>query len=188
MTDFTFLIGKYTEDGLEKELAGLLAAAQIKAAPKDDKKKRMAVILPAVMAAVGVYLIIAGVRRVNTLFLVVGVLAIAGGAYYLWSSRSAQAQRPVARRLLSSLNAIESSNKAAVLFSEDGLTIRAKNNEASITYADISAAAESKRLYALLHQGAVTVLQKKDLVGKTPADFSAYLAEKTAQRYLKLEK
>ena len=116
MTDFTFLIGKYTEDGLEKELAGLLAAAQIKAAPKDDKKKRMAVILPAVMAAVGVYLIIAGVRRVNTLFLVVGVLAIAGGAYYLWSSRSAQAQRPVAKRLLSSLNAIESSNKAAVLF------------------------------------------------------------------------
>lgn len=188
MTDFTFLIGKYTDDGLEKELAGLLAEAQTKAAPKDDKKKRMAVVLPIVMAAVGVYLIITGVRKVSALFLVVGTLAIIGGVYYAWSSRSAQAQRPVAKRLLSSLNAIESSNKAAVLFSEDGLTIRAKNNEASITYADISAAAESKRLYALLHQGAVTVLQKKDLVGKTPADFSAYLAEKTAQRYLKLEK
>ena len=188
MTDFTFLIGKYTDDGLEKELAGLLAEAQTKAAPKDDKKKWMAVVLPIVMAAVGVYLIITGVRKVSALFLVVGALAIIGGVYYAWSSRSTQAQRPVAKRLLTSLNAIEASNKAAVLFSDDGMTIRAKNNEAGIKYSDITAAAESKRLYALLHQGAVTVLQKRDLVGKTPEGFTAYITEKIDGRYLKQEK
>ena len=188
MTDFTFLIGKYTDDGLEKELAGLLAEAQTKAAPKDDKKKRMALVLPVVMLAVGVYLIVAGVRKMSALFLVVGVLAVIGGAYYAWSSRSAQAQRPVAKRLLQSLNAIETSNKAAVQFSDDGMIIRAKNNEAGVKYSDITAAAESNRLYALLHQGAVTVLQKRDLVGKTPEEFTAYIMEKTEGRYLKQEK
>lgn len=188
MTDYTFLIGKYTDKGLEKELADLLAAAQAKAAPKDDKKKRMALILPIVMLLVGVYLVVAGLRDEKIPFWVGGALAIVGGAYYAWMSRSAAAQRPVAKRLLQSLNSIETSNKAAVVFSESGMTIRAKSNEASVSYSDISVAAESLRLYALLHQGAATVLQKHDLVGKDPEAFTAYLIEKTDGRYIRQAK
>lgn len=185
MTDYTFLIGKYTDKGLEAELAGLLAAAKEKSAPQTANKKRFALIFSVVMLLAGIYLIVTGVRGARPPFWLVGAIAIIGGGYYAWSCRRAAAERPAAKRLFSSLNAIEASNKAAVLFSDDGITIRAKNKEASISYADVSAAAESRRLYVLLHQGAATVLQKRDLVGKSPAAFSSYLAEKLPDRYLK---
>ncbi len=184
MTDYTFLIGKYTDKGLETELAGLLAAGKEASAPQPANKKRLALILPVVMLLVGVYLIVAGVRGARPPFWMGGAIAVIGGAYYAWSSRRTEAERPAAKTLLKSLNAIESSNRAAVLFSDDGMTIRAKNNEVVVPYADVSAAAESRRLYVILHQGAATVLQKQDLLGKTPAAFSGYLAERLPGRYL----
>ncbi len=186
MTDYTFLIGKYTDKDLEKELAGLLAAAQAKAAPQSGKKKWMGLVFGVVMLLLGVYLLITALRD-GHVSICIGIALVIVGVSYLdlvWICRAATAQRPVAKRLLQSLNSIEASNQAAVVFSEDGMSIRAKDNEASVSYSDISAAAASARLYVLLHQGAATVLQKRDLLDKDPETFTAYLIDKIDGRFI----
>lgn len=188
MTDYTFVIGKYAGEKLEQELTALLCRTQSVAAAGFSKKKPAAKILPPLLALLGVYLIVQGAMKKSPGFLAVGVLAIMGGFCYFWLNRPESGMRALAKQLLSSLNAIESSSRAAVLFDDEGATIRAKNNEVKIAYDDVAAAGASERLFILIHDRAATVLQKCDLVAGSAEAFEAYLREKTTKRFVTLEK
>lgn len=188
MTDYTFSIGKYTGDKLQQELTELLRKTQTVAAAGFTKTKKSAKIVPPLLALVGVYLIVQGVKKASPGFWTVGILAILGGFCYFWLNLPSSGMRALAKQLLASLNAIESSSHPAVLFDEAGATIRAKNNEVKIAYDDVAAAGESERLFVLIHGRAATVLQKRDLVGANTEAFEAYLREKTGGRFVKLEK
>ena len=75
-------------------------------------------------------------------------------------------EKPSARTLLKSLNAIETSQKAMVRLRDDGVTITARRGENHVDYDQITAAAQTEDLIVLRQGRSVTVVQMSDLVGK----------------------
>ena len=177
--DFTFLIGKYDEKRLTPQLAQALAATKAAEAGADPEKRaagqrRSRVFVAVFMIVLGAVLIYAGVTNpaINrAIYLPVAAAAILASIYMILTRREAAwgMEKPSARTLLKSLNAIETSQKATVRLRNDGVTITAKRGENHVDYDQITAAAQTKDLIVLRQGRSVTVLQLSDLVGKDAA-------------------
>ena len=174
--DFTFLIGKYDEKRLTPQLAQALAATKsVEAGAAPEKRaagqRRSRVFVAIFMIVLGAVLIYAGITNpaINrAIYLPVAAAAILASIYMIVTRREAAwgMEKPSARTLLKSLNAIETSQKAAVRLRDDGVTITAKRGENHVDYDQITAAAQTEDLIVLRQGRSVTVLQLSDLVGK----------------------
>ena len=174
--DFTFLIGKYDEKRLTPQLAQALAATKAAEAGADPEKRavgqrRRRVFVAAFMIVLAAVMIYAGITNpaINrAIYLPVAAAAILASIYMIVTRREAAwgMEKPSARTLLKSLNAIETSQKAAVRLRDDGITIAARRGENHVDYDQITAAAQTKDLIVLRRGRSVTVLQLSDLVGK----------------------
>lgn len=178
MNEWTFVIGPYSEKGLEKELARALAACRQAAATQAARRRAKLDVLRraaggVICLAAGVWLLAGSEAKVMTAF--AALLAVLGIVLLVRALRPAylEQSRP-AKALLGSLNQIESSQRARVQLSGDGMTICAAGHSAAVPLERIEAAACAARLCVLLHDGAATVLQKRDLVSGT---FEAFAGE-----------
>ena len=174
--DFTFMIGKYDEKRLTPQLAQALAATKAAEAGADPEKRaagqrrsRVFVsIFMIVLAAVMIYAAATNPAINRVIYLPVAAAAILASIYMILTRREAAwgMEKPSARTLLKSLNAIETSQKAMVRLRDDGVTITAKRGENHVDYDQITAAAQTEDLIVLRQGRSVTVVQMSDLVGK----------------------
>ena len=167
------MIGKYDEKHLTQQLAQALAATKAAEAGADPEKRaagqrrsRVFVsIFMIVLAAVMIYAAVTNPSINRVIYLPVAAAAI---LYMILTRREAAwgMEKPSARTLLKSLNAIETSQKAMVRLRDDGVTITAKRGENHVDYDQITAAAQTEDLIVLRQGRSVTVVQMSDLVGK----------------------
>lgn len=181
MKTFTFLISPYTDPQLPKELAQALAAARRAAASDAARKKARTDTLRraaggVVCLAVGVWLLVDG--KAGAMLVLAALLALLGAVLLARALGPAyHAQKKPANALLKSLNQIESTQKARVQFSGETMTISAGGHSTAVPLQQLEAAAITPRLCVLLHGGAATVLQKRDLVAEDFAAFAAALRQ-----------
>ncbi len=170
------MIGKYDEKHLTQQLAQALAATKAAEAGADPEKRaagqrrsRVFVsIFMIVLAAVMIYAAVTNPAINRVIYLPVAAAAILASIYMILTRREAAwgMEKPSARTLLKSLNAIETSQKAMVRLRDDGVTITAKRGENHVDYDQITAAAQTEDLIVLRQGRSVTVVQMSDLVGK----------------------
>ena len=170
------MIGKYDEKRLTPQLAQALAATKAAEAGADPEKRaagqrrsRVFVsIFMIVLAAVMIYAAATNPAMNRAIYLPVAAAAILASIYMILTRREAAwgMEKPSARTLLKSLNAIETSQKAMVRLRDDGVTITAKRGENHVDYDQITAAAQTEDLIVLRQGRSVTVVQMSDLVGK----------------------
>jgi len=168
------MIGKYDEKRLTPQLAQALAATKAAEAGADPEKRaagqrRIFVsIFMIVLAAVMIYAAATNPAINRAIYLPVAAAAILASIYMILTRREAAwgMEKPSARTLLKSLNAIETSQKAMVRLRDDGVTITAKRGENHVDYDQITAAAQTEDLIVLRQGRSVTVVQMSDLVGK----------------------
>ncbi len=181
MKTFTFVIGSYTDRQLPGELARALAAGKRAAAPDAVRKKEKQELLRRVAGgvvciAVAVWVLTKGQTGVMPIFAalvallgaVLVVLALLPGSF---------SQKKAANALLKSLNQIESRQKARVQFSADKMSIHAAGHSVDVPFDQLDAVAITPQLCVLLHGGAATVLQKRDLVAEAFDAFAAALRQ-----------
>lgn len=179
----TFLIGKYDEKALTKQLCQALSFVNAAAAGEDPEKKakkdQRGRIFAALMAvAVGAALLYLGLHAGGqSAYVLAAVLLFILGGYMLVTSRDAGWMREskTAKALFKSLNGIESSQKPAVRFTDEKMLILSRASQAEVSYQEIQAAADTEALIVLRHGRAATVLQKKELVGKELPAVEAFL-------------
>ena len=138
------MIGKYDEKRLTQQLAQALAATKAAEAGADPEKRaagqrrsRVFVsIFMIVLAAVMIYAAVTNPAINRVIYLPVAAAAILASIYMILTRREAAwgMEKPSARTLLKSLNAIETSQKAMVRLRDDGVTITAKRGENHVDY------------------------------------------------------
>lgn len=143
-------------------------------------------LLSIVCLAAGIFLLVPGLVKPQELFmpLLAGTAALMIGIVGLWCSRKNK-KNPFdksAKLLLTGKDIIPEGQAITVIFSDDGMTIPADNNNTEfVPYNDFECAIETTDAFLFVYGDRVTVLQKKDLTTDNLKDFSNQISEKVTK-------
>ena len=147
------MIGKYDEKRLTQQLAQALAATKAAEAGADPEKRAAGEGRSRVFVSMFMIVLaeVTNPAMNRAIYLPVAAAAILASIYMILTRREAAwgMEKPSARTLLKSLNAIETSQKAMVRLRGDGVTITAKRGENHVDYDQITAAAQTEDLIVL---------------------------------------
>ena len=143
--------------------------------PVLKRRKIIQTVLSAVLAAAGVFLLVTGLMEPrNTTLLAAGVIALIIAAARLLPRPDAGITRQFqksASLLLKSLGGMDLSSKPKIRFTDETMQIKSNQRSADFPYEKMETLVQTPRLFVLTHSGSATVLQKKDLISGTPAEF-----------------
>ena len=143
-------------------------------------------LLSIVCLAAGIFLLVPGLVEPQELFmpLLAGTAALMIGIVGLLCSRKNK-KNPFdksAKLLLTGKDVIPEGQAITVIFSDDGMTIPADNNNTEfVPYNDFECAIETTDAFLFVYGDRVTVLQKKDLTTDNLKDFSDQISEKVTK-------
>ena len=143
-------------------------------------------LLSIVCLVVGIFLLVPGLIKPQELFmpLLAGTAALMIGIVGLWCSRKNK-KNPFdksAKLLLTGKDVIPEGQAITVIFSDNGMTIPADNNNTEfVSYNDFECAIETTDAFLFVYGDRVTVLQKKDLTTDNLKDFSDQISEKVTK-------
>ena len=143
-------------------------------------------LLSIVCLVAGIFLLVPGLIKPQELFmpLLAGTAALMIGIVGLWCSRKNK-KNPFdksAKLLLTGKDIIPEGQAITVIFSDDGMTIPADNNNTEfVPYNDFECAIETTDAFLFVYGDRVTVLQKKDLTTDNLKDFSNQISEKVTK-------
>lgn len=143
-------------------------------------------LLSIVCLAAGIFLLVPGLVEPQELFmpLLAGAAALMIGIVGLLCSRKNK-KNPFdksAKLLLTGKDVIPEGQAITVIFSDDGMTIPADNNNTEfVPYNDFECAIETTDAFLFVYGDRVTVLQKKDLTTDNLKDFSDQISEKVTK-------
>ena len=143
-------------------------------------------LLSIVCLVAGIFLLVPGLIKPQELFmpLLAGTAALMIGIVGLWCSRKNK-KNPFdksAKLLLTGKDVIPEGQAITVIFSDDGMTIPADNNNTEfVPYNDFECAIETTDAFLFVYGDRVTVLQKKDLTTDNLKDFSDQISEKVTK-------
>ena len=143
--------------------------------PVLKRRKIIQTVLSAVLAAAGIFLLVTGLMEPrNTTLLAAGVIALIIAAARLLPRPDAGITRQFqksASLLLKSLGGMDLSSKPKIRFTDETMQIKSNQRSADFPYEKMETLVQTPRLFVLTHSGSATVLQKKDLISGTPAEF-----------------
>ena len=143
-------------------------------------------LLSIVCLVAGIFLLVPGLIKPQELFmpLLAGTAALMIGIVGLWCSRKNK-KNPFdksAKLLLTGKDVIPEGQAITVIFSDNGMTIPADNNNTEfVSYNDFECAIETTDAFLFVYGDRVTVLQKKDLTTDNLKDFSNQISEKVTK-------
>lgn len=143
-------------------------------------------LLSIVCLVAGIFLLVPGLVEPQELFmpLLAGAAALMIGIVGLLCSRKNK-KNPFdksAKLLLTGKDVIPEGQAITVIFSDDGMTIPADNNNTEfVPYNDFECAIETTDAFLFVYGDRVTVLQKKDLTTDNLKDFSDQISEKVTK-------
>ena len=143
-------------------------------------------LLSIVCLVAGIFLLVPGLVEPQELFmpLLAGAAALMIGIVGLLCSRKNK-KNPFdksAKLLLTGKDVIPEGQAITVIFSDDGMTIPADNNNTEfVPYNDFECAIETTDAFLFVYGDRVTVLQKKDLTTDNLKDFSNQISEKVTK-------
>ena len=143
-------------------------------------------LLSIVCLVAGIFLLVPGLIKPQELFmpLLAGTAALMIGIVGLWCSRKNK-KNPFdksAKLLLTGKDVVPEGQAITVIFSDNGMTIPADNNNTEfVSYNDFECAIETTDAFLFVYGDRVTVLQKKDLTTDNLKDFSNQISEKVTK-------
>ena len=143
-------------------------------------------LLSIVCLVAGIFLLVPGLIKPQELFmpLLAGTAALMIGIVGLWCSRKNK-KNPFdksAKLLLTGKDVIPEGQAITVIFSDNGMTIPADNNNTEfVSYNDFECAIETTDAFLFVYGDRVAVLQKKDLTTDNLKDFSNQISEKVTK-------
>ena len=143
-------------------------------------------LLSIVCLVAGIFLLVPGLVEPQELFmpLLAGAAALMIGIVGLLCSRKNK-KNPFdksAKLLLTGKDVIPEGQAITVIFSDNGMTIPADNNNTEfVSYNDFECAIETTDAFLFVYGDRVTVLQKKDLTTDNLKDFSNQISEKVTK-------
>ena len=143
-------------------------------------------LLSIVCLVAGIFLLVPGLIKPQELFmpLLAGTAALMIGIVGLWCSRKNK-KNPFdksAKLLLTGKDVIPEGQAITVIFSDNGMTIPADNNNTEfVSYNDFECAIETTDAFLFVYGDRVMVLQKKDLTTDNLKDFSNQISEKVTK-------
>ena len=143
-------------------------------------------LLSIVCLVAGIFLLVPGLIKPQELFmpLLAGTAALMIGIVGLWCSRKNK-KNPFdksAKLLLTGKDVIPEGQAITVIFSDNGMTIPADNNNTEfVSYNGFECAIETTDAFLFVYGDRVTVLQKKDLTTDNLKDFSNQISEKVTK-------
>lgn len=153
-------------------------AAKGPSEPALKRRRIFRAALSGLLAVLGAAALISGLMEPgNRTLITVGVicllLALARVLPAAAAGSGARFQR-AAHQHLTSLRAVDLSQKPVIRFTEGGMRIQSNQGGKDYGYESMEALVETPRLFLLTHGGAATVLQKKDLVLGTGEEFTQF--------------
>lgn len=143
------------------------------------------------LTGMGLFLLIPGMMEPRELLLplIVGTISVVVGVgcVWPWRRRSNRRFHKVAEELLTGLRKpLKEANESSLLvrFTEEGMSLP---NNSLVAYQDFHTVIETERIYFLVWQEKVTILQKMDLVEEATEAFLSFLEMNTGLQRITLD-
>ncbi|NLA87678.1 MAG: YcxB family protein [Clostridiales bacterium] len=201
--EYLFQLSKYDQDGIEAQVSKALEKRtelksrrkypglwrnidrlNVPKAPQPVLRRRVIRyrIYGAVLLALGIFLFVPGLIEPDKLLvpLIAGVICLLSGLVCLLPRRKKPSRqfKAAASKLLAGAQAFEQVENAPVLvrFTQDGMMLP---DGKVVPYDCFDAIVETESIYLFTWNARVTVLQKRDFIAGTHADFLSFMREKT---------